>query len=118
MRNLSILFSVLSFTVFLFGMCLWMITNDNNIVKFTGLVTVLLLLSSSFINGLAIQSEEDRIIKEKTADETYDSLYRRLDEVEQDTFDRIADCNRDFDHRINSIWSDVEHLRKDSTKRK
>ena len=118
MRNLSILFSVLSFTVFLFGICMYFITKDRNVALFTAITTVLFILSSSFINSLSIQSEDEKIRIDHQKDEEYSSLWRRIDEVNSDAFNQVLESNRTYNSRLDSIWDEVENLKNSSSKRK
>lgn len=118
MRNVSLLFSILSFTIFLFSVVMFFLTKDQAVVRFGLITTLLFVIATTVFNGLAIQSEEDKLKDDQARDRFEDHVWRRIEDTERSAFEDVANCNRSFESRLDSVWNEIESLRRDAPKRK
>jgi hypothetical protein len=108
MRNLSLMFAILSFTVLVFGIITFFVSKDKQVLQIAGIGTVLFILGSSFVNALSIPSDVEKARAEQTQDSQFDALWHRMDAVETNNFNDLDRLSRDFDSRVSSIWRDLD----------
>lgn len=118
MRNLSLMFAILSFTILVFGIIAFFVTKDRQILQIAGIGTVLFILSSTFVNALSIPSEESKINSDNARNSEYDTLWRRLDENERESIDHLNRIQTNFDNRLDDIWNTVYTLKESGLHKK
>lgn len=110
MRNVSLMFSVLSFAVFILSVFLYFITDDKNVISLCLIAVGALIITTTFMNAQALETDEARIRKEYDSNDQIKELWTRLSEVERNLYDNIEETNRSFDSRVSSIWDDIARL--------
>jgi hypothetical protein len=110
MKNLSLLFSILSFTIFLFAAVVSFITKDQQVIRFGFLTCILFLIITTIFNALALESTESQLEEKHRRESDEDKIWDRFDDLDRSIFDHAAEINRNFDNRLDSIWSEIERL--------
>jgi hypothetical protein len=110
MKNLSLLFSILSFTIFLFAAVVSFITKDQQVIRFGFLTCILFLIITTIFNALALESTESQLEEKHRRESDEDKIWDRFDDLDRSIFDHTAAINRNFDDRLDSIWNEIERL--------
>jgi uncharacterized membrane protein len=110
MRNLSLMFSVISSVVFILTVFLFFITDDKNVLSLFVIAVISLMITSGFMTASTLETDEQRVRREYDANDQIKELWTRLSEVERNLYDNIEETNRSFDSRVSSIWDDIGRL--------
>jgi hypothetical protein len=105
------MFSILSFTVFVFGMVLFLVSQDNTVVKFTAVCVTAFLIANGLCNALSMKTEEQKLLEHNKFEHEINTLWTRITEIDRNIFDEAERSSRVFNDEISAVWRDVETLR-------
>lgn len=107
MRNISILFSSISATVFVFGLILYFVTHDPITLKFTGIAVAALLVATAFIVSFALESNECKIRRQHEYNNDQETIWNKFNESERSMLEELTNSERAFSDRVHALWNEV-----------